>query len=235
MSDLKNRTDFYASYGGFKSYTVPTLKDKQVRLFDRQFWQPAGCDSSMSMLELGCGTGVFLSYLDRKGVQDFIGVDADATLADFIPEEVSDRFKAASIDDFIRDLDDGRRFDRIVMWDVLEHFEPMDGANLLARLRGHLPDDGLIAVRVPNVGSPWGLQFQYGDLTHLAAYTPSSMQQLAIASGYECIACYKEVSGTPRRRLTDPMVNWFLSKMLMRSPEIWSANFFALLRPRTGA
>ncbi|MDA0239504.1 MAG: class I SAM-dependent methyltransferase [Proteobacteria bacterium] len=235
MSDLGKRAEFYASYEGFKSYSVPQLKAKQARLFDRQFWQPADCKDTMSMLELGCGTGLFLSYLDQKGVRDFIGVDADPALADVIPESVSDRFKATSIDEFIEGLEKDRRFDRIIMWDVLEHFEPTDGAALLRRLCQHLPDDGLIAVKVPNVGSPWGLAFQYGDLTHLAAYTPSSMRQLAIASGYDCVACYGEVSGTPRRRLTDPMVHWFLSKMLMRSPEIWSANFFALLRPRAEA
>lgn len=232
MSDVTTRADFYASYEGFKSYTVPTLKDKQARLFDRQFWQPADCDSGMSMLELGCGTGLFLSYLEQKGVQDFVGVDADAALAEFIPAGVADRFRAASIDDYISSLEEGRRFDRIIMWDVLEHFEPVDGAALLSRLRRLLSDKGLIAIKVPNVGSPWGLQFQHGDLTHLAAYTPSSLRQLAVASGYDCITCYGEISGTPRRRLTDPMVHWFLSKMLMRPPEIWSANFLALLRPR---
>ena len=68
-------TDFYASYERFKDYVTPNLEEKQIRRYDRDFWEPAGCTADMAVLEVGCGTGLFLAYLGAKGVGDFLGIE----------------------------------------------------------------------------------------------------------------------------------------------------------------
>ena len=66
--------DFYNNYAAFKRYLTPILKAKHVAWFDQEFWYPAKCTPETSVLELGSGTGEFLSYLKLKGVNYFIGI-----------------------------------------------------------------------------------------------------------------------------------------------------------------
>lgn len=221
---------FQESYGAFKLYATPLLAAKNIRRFDREFWRPAACAPAMAVLEVGCGTGLFLAYLAAKGVTDFLGIDIDPELQQILPPSVGDRFRAVDVRTFLEAGAEGRTFDRIVMLDVLEHFAPDEGATLLEGLGRILRPGGRILVKVPNMASPWGGQYQYGDLTHKAAYTPSSLRHLALASGFICTAVYPHEEGSRFRRFRARLFHAFLGWMLMTPPEIWSANFFAILQ-----
>ena len=135
------------------------------------------------------------------------------------------------MEEFLNSSENGQSFDRIIMFDVLEHFTAEEGSNLLIRLKKSLRPNGLIFLRLPNLSSPWGGNYQFGDLTHKAAYTPSSIRQLALSSGYDCLKCFGQVTGSKKRRILDKFYHKLLSAILMTPPDIWSANFLAILRP----
>lgn len=223
--------EFEATYRHFKAYATPELTAKHVRRFDDEFWTPAGCSASMSVLEVGCGTGLFLAYLEAKGVGDFLGIDKDPALAGHLPATVAGKVSFVDVWEFLERGAGGRRFDRVVMTDVLEHFTAPDGVRLLKLLADILNGGGRVVVRVPNMGSPWGPGYQYGDLTHKAAYTPGSLRQLALAAGYTCRAAYPHRQGSPVRRVLDRAFHGLLDRILSAPPEIWSANFYAVLEP----
>jgi cyclopropane fatty-acyl-phospholipid synthase-like methyltransferase len=223
-----SETDFYAGYNTWKRYEIPALKTKDIRQLDRDVWAPATMRPDHAVLEIGCGTGQALAYFAHKGVHDFIGLDQDAALADFIPPGVRAHFVATSIEHFL--ATDARSFDRILMFDALEHFSPSDGAGLLTNLRPRLRPDGAVVIKLPNMSSPWGLQHQFGDLTHRAAYTPGSLRQLCASCGYGEVTCRAQITGSRFRRVADPIVHRLLARLVMTPPEIWSANFIAVVR-----
>ena len=231
MSGSSN-IDFYETYARFKEYAAPSPSAKVTKRFDEELWQPAGCGKDMSFLEIGCGSGHFLAYLRDKGVAEFLGIDHDSALASHVPAMLADHFRVADVWEFLESNSGERRFDRIVMLDVLEHFTAEDGARLLGGLARILRPGGRIVIRVPNMSSPWGAQYQFGDLTHRAAYNPTSMRQLAAASGYACITCYPHRQGSTSRGFLDRLFHALLSRLVMTPPEIWSANFFAILGRR---
>jgi len=231
MRDSAN-IDFYETYARFKDYAAPNPGAKESRRFDEELWQPAACAEDMSFLEIGCGNGLFLAYLHQKGVTKFLGIDHDLALANHVPAALADHFRVADVWEFLDSNSGARRFDRVVMLDVLEHFTAEDGVRLLRGLARILRPGGSIVVRVPNMSSPWGAQYQFGDLTHKAAYSPTSMRQLAEASGYACIGCYPHRQRSSTRRFLDRVFHGLLSRLLMTPPEIWSANFFAILERR---
>lgn len=220
----------YQTYQDYKHYVTPTLKPKHAARFEREFWRPLDCRPDMAVLEVGCGTGLFLAYLAAKGVRDILGIDHDPALADFIPPEASRHFRAVDIWAFLKEGGNAGRFDRIALFDVLEHFSPADGLRLLTELRLLLKPGGRILIKVPNAASPWGAQFQYGDLTHLAAYTPLSLRQLAIAAGYHWLGVQPHKMGSPVRQILDRLLHAILGRMLMAPPELWSANFFGIIK-----
>ena len=209
---------FYDSYAATKAYTTPDLNAKHIKRFTDEVWTPADVRPTMRCLEIGCGTGHFLSFLDHMGVGDFQGIDLDPALADVIPAHVKNRFQVADAHDFLKS-DSGAPFERIFMFDVFEHFTKEDGLALLLALKKRLSKNGKIVLKMPNAGSPWGLQFQFGDL----------IRQMSIAAGLRLERCYPHLLGSRGRRRTDALVQAILNKLIASPPEIWEGNFYAIL------
>ncbi len=221
-------SNFYETYKDFKNYEPPTLKPKRIRDFDREIWDRAKCHVDMSFLEVGCGTGQVLAYLKSKGAANVTGIDQDPALIEYIPEIARNTFKATDISGFLNSTGKKAKFDRIFLFDVLEHFTYYDGQALLKKLSGLLAPGGGILLKMPNMSSPWGAQHQFGDLTHIAAYTPGSMRQMAVSIGMTCTG-FGAIEGSPLRRMLDPIFHGILIKILMSPPEIWTANFYSYM------
>jgi SAM-dependent methyltransferase len=220
---------FYGTYASYKGYVTPGLGPKQVRRLDAEVWRPAECEPGMAFLEIGCGTGNFLAYLHRKGVTRMLGVDHDPALAGVVPDQVREHFACRDVWELLFDEAVGP-FDRVVLLDVLEHFPADEAQRLLLALAPRLAPGGRVVLKVPNAACPWGLQYQFGDLTHRTAFTPLSIRQLADASGYQVASVYPQRQGSRRRMVTDALVHRFLSWALLTPPEFWSANLYAVLR-----
>jgi len=221
--------DFYAVWADHRTYAPAVLKPKYVRQFNDQFWIPARCAPNLSVLEVGCGTGLFLTYLMDKGVTDLTGVDPEPRVLDHMPPAIRGRVRIATIDAFL-DGDGGRTYDRIALFDVFEHFSPYEGVALLERLDQVLAPGGQIVIRVPNASSPLGLRHQYGDLTHKAAYTPDSLAQAAAAAGLELETCLPVRRGKTLARLLRRGTEAVLKAVLGGGPDIWTAIFVGVLR-----
>ncbi len=219
---------FYGTYASHKAYATPEIGPKQIRRFDAEIWHPAACQPGMSFLEIGCGTGAFLAYLRAKGVTRLVGIDHDPALAEVVPLAVRGDFTCRDAHDVLTDTTLGP-FDRVVMLDVLEHFPPEEGLHLLQAVRARLVPGGRVVIKVPNAGCPWGLQYQFGDLTHRTAFSPIALRQLADAAGFAPPAIHAQRQGSRRRMITDAVVHRLLSWALLTPPEFWSANLYAVL------
>lgn len=227
------QTDFYSSYFAYKDYPTPSLSKKDTARFDAEIWKPAGFSEDMRCLEIGSGRGVFLAYLDHKGVADFRGIDQVPELAALQPEQVADRFLCRDAWQYLEDAGE-EPFDRVVLLDVLEHFTPDEGFRLLLAIKKNLSDRGKIVIKVPNASSPWGMNFQVGDLTHKSAYNADSLRQMATACNLHVDAVYEQRYGTRRRMITDAILNRFLSWMLLISTPLWGANIYCILSLKEG-
>lgn len=218
---------FYGSYASYKQYTTPEIGKKCIGRFDEMVWHPAQCDPAMRFLEIGCGTGAFLGYLAAKGCRDFLGIDHDPALESVLPAAARGHFRCCDVWQALGDAGKGE-LDRVVALDVLEHFPPEDALRLLEAVKHGLAPGGRMVAKVPNASCPWGLQYQFGDLTHRTAFTPLSMRQLADAAGLKVVAIVPVRQGSRRRLLTDAIVHRFLSWALLTPPEIWTANLVAV-------
>ena len=227
---FKKPEDFYRVYSDQRTYIEPYVRKKHIRNFDQQFWQPAKADTKHSVLELGCGTGLFLAYLDAKKVESFAGIDSDPNVLEFMTDKISKRVIIADLWEFIENNE--IIYDRIVMLDVFEHFSQYEGGELLSLLKGNLSDNGKIVLRIPNVSSPFGLQYQYGDLTHKAAYGPGSIQHLALSAGYEMESCLSVQRGNRIKRFLETQLFKLVGCFLTEPPRIWGGNMIVVLSPK---
>ena len=222
--------DFYNVYAAFKRYQTPVVKAKHVRWYDREFWTPAGCTPDTAVLELGSGTGEFLSYLKRKGVARYQGVEQDDQAVAVMEAGLSDHVFVGDIWDFLdRENPDGP-FGFVVMLDVLEHFSAGDGVRLLQKIKAQLVLGGRVVIRVPNMASPWGGIHQFADLTHKTAFTPNSLEQLGQAAGYIALDFLPQRRGSPFRHLAEGALHGILSKILAVTPVVWTPNMICVLQ-----
>lgn len=221
-------TNFYSSYGDYKKYRSPSIEPKDIQRYDAEIWEPAGFSKSMEYLEIGSGTGEFLTYLYQKGVVNFYGIDIDPNLKEVQKHEIAEKFECISAWEYLNSCEKNR-FDRVILLDVLEHFSPEEAIELLYLIKKILREKGFIVLKVPNAASPWGLNYQVGDLTHKTSYSSDSLRQLAIACDLNVISIYDQNRGSKRRLITNKIINKFLSWALLTPPKFWGANLYCIL------
>ena len=228
MNDFAEPEDFYAIYDRHRTYVRAEVKKKHLAEFGRNLWVPGEFAPQHRILELGCGCGVFLAFIAAKGGKDFLGVEMDPKARQFMPASIAERVSTTTIDAFLKSYD-GPPFDRVVMLDVFEHFSHPEGVALLRRVAAILAPNGRIVLRVPNASSPWGLQYQFGDLTHKALYAPDSIRQVGVAAGLDCLGCHSYKRGSVARRFATRIIEGTLNALLTDPPPMWSANLVAVL------
>jgi SAM-dependent methyltransferase len=97
-----------------------------------------------TLLDVGCGTGLFLAVARRRGWQ-VTGIDASVEATAWARSHFDLEVRTGQFAEF---AGDGRRFDVVTMWDIIEHArEPVE---LLAVARGALNPGGIVALSTPN-------------------------------------------------------------------------------------
>lgn len=223
--EFQFKRDKGAFYKSVRDRSAIALSAKHLRQFDTEFTAFTGAEPSMSVLEIGCGSGLFLRYLLQRGFADVTGVDYDENLRHVLSDvqEAGYSVELTDAESYVDRNLDSRSFDRIVLFDILEHLDLDDGARLLRKLTAILRGGGKILVRVPNATSPWGLRMQFDTFDHVTLYSPGRLHDLATLTGYTVTAIAGQTTGKPRKVLFQRCLHWMLSRLLPYHPEIWEA------------
>lgn len=96
------------------------------------------------LLDVGCGTGIFLNELQKSGY-DVLGIDNSHFVLDAVPLEIKDRVQITNLKD--ANYPDCF-FDIVVIRQVIEHL--MDPNIELEEVYRILKPDGLLYIEVPN-------------------------------------------------------------------------------------
>ncbi|MDQ3782358.1 MAG: methyltransferase domain-containing protein [Actinomycetota bacterium] len=148
------------------------------------------------LLDLGSGPGIVASHLQREHGRSVTCLDADKDLlAVATGRGVEDTILANLDDPDWPDLLEGRRFDVIILADVLEHLAAPEAVLDAIAGRGLLADGGFLVVSIPNAAHqaviaelltghftyhPTGLL----DRTHIRFFTRDSFTELAEQHGF---------------------------------------------------
>lgn len=224
MSD-DQRAEFYKSH---RDRLSTIYKKKHKIQFDAEFLSLTNADASMSVLEIGCGTGLFLRYLEDRNFKEIVGIDMDEGLSSALADLNQSEIYLDDVDRVLKNKLTGRRFDRIVLLDVAEHIHLDNLVSLVSDLTNYIKDDGKLLLRVPNIESPWGLKMFFGTFDHVTPLGPGRIRELAGLSGWNCSGVFPQEPQKLFRRLKERIVNRLLSGMLSYHPDIWTANILAV-------
>ncbi|MGH8190806.1 MAG: class I SAM-dependent methyltransferase [Rhodanobacteraceae bacterium] len=138
------------------------------------------------VLEVGFGNASFAGWV-RSISPHYVGTEAN--------HELVARAGRLGIEAHLGTFDletiaNGRQFDLIAIFDVLEHLAISDILTVLTSAGHCLSDAGRIVFRVPSGDSPFSGSLMYGDITHRTRLGSKAIFQLAELTGLEVISVH---------------------------------------------
>jgi len=148
------------------------------------------------VLDLGSGLGETCRVCRDAGAANVVGVNLSQGEIDFARCQVDAQFVCGDIADFL-DSCEPAGFDRIFALNILEHLDKDKLARVLEGACRALRPGGTLVAIVPNATSPYGSMTRYWDITHLIAFTPSSVRQMARLCGFGDLCEFRECGPIP--------------------------------------
>lgn len=191
MSDYKQ--DFYNKY--VTTHIAdrkgdPTIDEFCTRsmIYNSHFSKFLPLDKSSQLLDVGCGNGSIVWWLQRIGYSDAMGIDISREQIEVGKGLGVQNLVVGNLSDLLKS---GRNnFSIIISRDVIEHFNKQDVVGVLGQCHSALLSGGKLILQVPNGESPFFGRIRYGDFTHETAFTQSSLQQLLKIAKFSSVSCY---------------------------------------------
>jgi SAM-dependent methyltransferase len=180
------REGFYAAYGALTGHQrAPSSSERAAaarQLHARwKRWLPAS--RTAPVLDVGCGPGLFLAYLQQCGYTDVTGIDWSASEVARAGEAGIRGVVQAEATGFLAGVKD--RYGLIALLNVFEHLHKDEVLTLLRQLHAALAPGGRVIAVTPNGLSPFAGATRYWDFSHELAFTPASWRQLAATAGFQ--------------------------------------------------
>jgi 2-polyprenyl-3-methyl-5-hydroxy-6-metoxy-1,4-benzoquinol methylase len=192
-----------------------------------------------NILDIGCGSGLLGKTIKTANKEAVVfGIDY-AEAAREAASKALDRYDTVDLDNQELPTYD-RKFDLIIIADVLEHLKRPD--QLLARLHGVLAPQGIVLISVPNVAhfrirkTLLAGRFRYTDTgildrTHLKFFTRETLFGLVSSCGFKVLA-EQHISELPKFLGWTPRKNSRLHAYVTRKfPTLVAVQFVLKLQP----
>ena len=152
----------------------------------KQFFE-ARIDKKNNILDLGCGYGSFLYFLQSHRYENVTGVDI-STEEVRICKKLFKTYQFHQEDIFEYVYNTKEKFDVIYLSHVLEHVKKDQIFEFLQDVKNILTDDGYFIIVVPNSAAYFNAAAnRYGDLTHEIGFTEISLSQLLMVAEFSDI------------------------------------------------
>jgi 2-polyprenyl-3-methyl-5-hydroxy-6-metoxy-1,4-benzoquinol methylase len=144
----------------------------------------------VTILDLGCGMGHFLNFLEVEGYSNYLGVDISEENIEFCKKN-GFNVEKGNIFDFLKKSPD--TYDAIIMNDIIEHLEKIEIVNLLKIIFQKLNNGGRLIIKAPNASNPiMASSSRYCDFTHEVLFTEESLSQVLRISGFTQVSIYPQ-------------------------------------------
>jgi 2-polyprenyl-3-methyl-5-hydroxy-6-metoxy-1,4-benzoquinol methylase len=195
---LNNKMDyrekFYAKYISKNTrylYGELSIKDikKQFVVWDKYFGGFLPKNKKASIIELGCGNGGLVYWLQNIGYPSACGIDASPEQVEHAKSLGVKNITQANLIDFLKGKSDF--YDVIFLRDVIEHFKKDEALEILDGLHKALKKGGMLIIQTPNAAGIFGSRYRYHDFTHESGFTENSLRQVLLMNNFSDLKFYE--------------------------------------------
>ena len=162
----------------------PFQPESFIRVLDASYRKFLPGDLNARILDIGCGMGQFLYYLNSKGYQNITGVDLSPEQVEFCQNNVTPNVLLTT--DIIAFLvERPQSWEYIIFKDVIEHIPRAQVIPTLSAIFQSLAPGGTVVLATGNLASPAGMFVRYIDFTHESGFTENSLRQVLKAVGFK--------------------------------------------------
>jgi len=164
---------------------------RQFPVWQKYFGRFLPEDKKAKIIDLGCGNGGFIYWLQQIGYQNAEGIDISAEQIEAGQKLGIKNIRQADIKEFlITQLPNN--YDVIFMRDILEHFNKEEVIDILDFIYASLKQNGRFICQTVNAENLlWG-RLRHGDFTHELAFTEDSIRQILRLIGFQNISVYAQ-------------------------------------------
>jgi len=194
LPDWKSK--FYASYvsSGHAADAVGSAEDflrpRKTFLVDT-ISTHVPPDRSSRIVDLACGPGALLYFLERAGYQNIVGVDVSEEQIAIARKLGVTSAVCATFEEFLS-AQSPASADVVFAIDILEHFTRPQILDVLASIRRILKPGGRCIAHVPNSDGIFGMAVRYADFTHEIAFNPISARQVFRIVEFREVRCFED-------------------------------------------
>ncbi|MEW6544182.1 MAG: class I SAM-dependent methyltransferase [Nitrospirota bacterium] len=225
FEELHRGVDFDLTAKGYEEYYYDCLPE----------------DREAPVLDVGCGAGHFLKFLETKGYRRAEGLDLSPQQVEEARRHVACPVHVGEAAKFLAERPG--HYAAITINDVLEHVPKDRAVPFLATLRNGLRPGGVLVVNVPSAAGLTTAYVRYNDFTHELVFTELSLQQVLLMAGFRSVRFVPErwpLKFTPRH-LAYRLVRWVWYRLLKliyfvempggRLPSHWQVRLVAVAAP----
>jgi cyclopropane fatty-acyl-phospholipid synthase-like methyltransferase len=211
----------YVSTHNSHLYGKMTLSsiEANFKIWDWHFKDHLPVDKDSFILDIGCGNGSFVYYLQKRGYSNASGIDVSAEQIKQGADLGIPSLSQQNIIDYLK-VEKGK-YSMIIARDVIEHFDRQEVFEILHLVSKSLKDAGTFVMQVPNGQGIFFTSIFYGDYTHEMAYTESSVRQLFLNCNFKSSKCFS----------AGPVPHSFIStvRYVLWKAKVWQIQFWKMV------
>jgi 2-polyprenyl-3-methyl-5-hydroxy-6-metoxy-1,4-benzoquinol methylase len=221
-------------------HNIDSLEDleaqhkKRIKYYEwyTKNWLPK--NKEISILDVGCGAGQFIYFLNKQGYTSVVGIDIDKKQIE-LANALGLKAQFGSACEYLESQKSSLGL--ISILDVAEHFTSQKLFPLMESVYEALVPGGHVIVSVPNAISPIGLSTRFSDITHETCFSPATLAQMFFCHNM-AIKAFRDPWPAPVSKIHKAwrmmaLVNRKLEKIRLKSlglsaPDYWSPVIWAI-------
>ena len=233
---MSTSADNFGDYDRFyltdKEVSIETYQ-KRARGFGKKLSGWLAGSQDRKMLDIGCGVGYLLYFLQQEGFKDITGIDANKKLTQIAAKNTNAKCVAGDGLEYLQNSLEV--YDCMFLWNVIEHIPSDKVINSLKILSSHLAENGFVIIRTPNMTNILGQAHLNTDFTHCTGFTEHSLEQVAHISGFSAVEMLDQFKIQSFKGKIKAALNWCVHKWLLwlrggAKSKVFYRNIYAVLR-----